>query len=143
MLGSGVDTVLHAEIVELALRHSSVLPSGRHPDLNLLLTVEAGLRDRASGRTLFRRSYSVSLGPHKLEDWAERNATHWDRTLSIGISRVAELIIDELLLTRAPPSRLDRRPPGSTLAKRRIGSRRRVRTISSTTPKTPLEMGWF
>jgi hypothetical protein len=119
-----IDTVVQLGITNIATRTAEAKYCD--PKLELRIQTSLALFDAADERQIFSTSIHRKTEARKLEDWAKKDARHWNVALHKSIDKVTMGLLDDVFLYIAPPAQiLPVRPPShaETIYERRIGLR--------------------
>lgn len=106
----GVDTVLQLGITDI----SSHTAEDVYCDPALSLSIRSGLRLFSSdGHPVYATSISRTSKARELEDWAKRDAQHWDDALHEFVDEVTARLVEDVFLHIDPPAQIRLVPTSS------------------------------
>ncbi len=106
-----IDTVVQLGITNIATRTAEA----KYCDPKLVLSIQTRLAlfDAAHERQIYSTSIHRKTEARKLEDWAKKDARHWDAALHESIDEVTMRLLDDVFLHVAPPAQI--LPVGTSL----------------------------
>ena len=99
-----IDIVLQLGITNIATRTAEAKYCD--PELALSIQTSLALFDAADGAQIYSTSIHRNTEARELEDWAKKNARHWDAALHESIDEVTIRLLDDVFLHVAAPAQI-------------------------------------
>ena len=99
-----IDTVVQLGITNIATRTAETKYCD--PKLALRIQTSLALFDAADERQIYSTSIHRMTEARKLEDWAKKDARHWDAALHKSIDKVTMRLLDDVFLHAAPHAQI-------------------------------------